>query len=118
MPPPPPLTTARDIPLFVRSAASSAERRITPSWTIAQLKRKLEPITGIPPASQKLSLKLPGDEEERALEAEDEEAVQVGAWGLVEYAEIVVSFFLFFFAVLEKVGKEDGKNENRWVWGM
>jgi len=32
----------------------SAERRITPSWTIAQLKSKLEPVTGIPFTSQLL----------------------------------------------------------------
>ncbi|EXJ61092.1 hypothetical protein A1O7_05245 [Cladophialophora yegresii CBS 114405] len=32
----------------------SAERRITPSWTVAQLKAKLEPITGIPASSQSL----------------------------------------------------------------
>jgi tubulin-folding cofactor B len=32
----------------------SAERRITPSWTVSQLKAKLEPITGIPASSQSL----------------------------------------------------------------
>ncbi|KAJ9601992.1 hypothetical protein H2200_013551 [Cladophialophora chaetospira] len=32
----------------------SAERRITPSWTVSQLKTKLEPITGIPASSQSL----------------------------------------------------------------
>ncbi|OAL36551.1 hypothetical protein AYO20_04167 [Fonsecaea nubica] len=32
----------------------SAERRITPTWTVSQLKSKLEPITGIPASSQTL----------------------------------------------------------------
>ncbi|KIW13620.1 hypothetical protein PV08_08811 [Exophiala spinifera] len=32
----------------------SAERRITPSWTVSQLKTKLEPVTGIPASSQTL----------------------------------------------------------------
>ncbi|OCT45525.1 putative cell polarity protein (Alp11) [Cladophialophora carrionii] len=32
----------------------SAERRVTLSWTVAQFKAKLEPITGIPAASQSL----------------------------------------------------------------
>ncbi|EHY61312.1 hypothetical protein HRR83_009010 [Exophiala dermatitidis] len=32
----------------------AAERRITPSWTVEQLKAKLEPVTGIPTSSQTL----------------------------------------------------------------
>lgn len=35
----------------------SAERRITPSWTITQLKDKLVPVTGIPSTSQSLRTK-------------------------------------------------------------
>jgi len=35
----------------------TAERRITPSWTISQLKSKLEPVTGIPTGSQSLRTK-------------------------------------------------------------
>lgn len=35
----------------------SAERRITPSWTISQLKDKLVPVTGIPSTSQSLRTK-------------------------------------------------------------
>ena len=83
------MQTARDIPLIITSAASSSERRITPSWTIAHLKTKLESVTGIPPASQKLLLRTP-HQPERVLEAADEETVQVGQWQLVDYAEIHV----------------------------
>lgn len=83
------LQTERDIPLFVRSNNASCERRITPSWTLAQLKAKLEPITGIPPPYQSLQLKLPG-QDELAMEALDEEEVQLSGWSLQAYAEIYV----------------------------
>ena len=46
-----------DIPLHVIPENSSSERRITPSWSIGQLKTKLEPVTGIPPGSQVITLK-------------------------------------------------------------
>ena len=90
MPMPQPMTTARDIPILITSTDSSSERRITPSWTIAHLKTKLEPVTGIAPASQRLTLRLPDQQEETPIEAEDEESVQVGRWLLVAYAEIKV----------------------------
>ncbi|KAF7502528.1 hypothetical protein GJ744_005615 [Endocarpon pusillum] len=57
---------APDIPLQVtvpsaskddKSPQISAERRINPSWTISQLKAKLEPITGIPPGCQHLRIR-------------------------------------------------------------
>lgn len=92
------ISTARDIPILVTSTASSSERRITPSWTIAHLKTKLEPVTGIAPSSQKLTLRLPDrpDEGETLIEAEDEESVEIGRWPLVAYAEIKVSASLSF----------------------
>lgn len=88
--PPRALTTVRDIPLSITSAASSSERRITPSWTVAHLKTKLEPVTGIPPSSQQLSLRLPNQQEEIAIHAEDEDGVEIGQWPLVPHAEIKV----------------------------
>jgi hypothetical protein len=56
------LQTQPDIPLLITVPSPtpnsgpiiSSERRITPSWTLAQLKTKLEPITGIPSTSQVL----------------------------------------------------------------
>ena len=83
------LQTAHDIPLFVRSENASSERRITPSWSIAHLKMKLESVTGIPPSSQKLTLRLPS-QGDIAIEAPDEESTQVGTWRLQAYAEIYV----------------------------
>ena len=82
--------TAGDIPLLVTSENSSSERRITPSWTIGQLKARLEPVTGIPPLSQKLTLKL-GSGQAVHIEAVDEENTQLGAFSLAPYAEILVS---------------------------
>lgn len=84
------MQSARDIPLLITSAASSSERRITPSWSIAQLKAKLESVTGIPPSAQRLLLRT-ADQQERPIEADDEEHVQVGQWPLIDYAEIHVS---------------------------
>ncbi len=87
---PPAMIPARDIPLLITSTASSSERRITPSWTIAHLKAKLEPVTGIPPSSQILSLRLPDQQQVLPIQAEDEDAVEIGTWPLVPYAELKV----------------------------
>lgn len=84
------MQTAGDIPLQITSENSSSERRITPSWTIGQLKAKLEPVTGIPPLSQKLTLKL-GSQKSVPLEAVDEENTQLASFPLAPYAEIHVS---------------------------
>lgn len=83
------MQTAHDIPLQITSENSASERRITPSWSIAHLKTKLEPVTGIPPSSQKLALRLP-NQPELAVEAADEENVQLASFPLQAYAEIHV----------------------------
>ncbi|CAN6659538.1 tubulin-specific chaperone B [Trichomonascus vanleenenianus] len=43
-----------DISVFITSENISTEKRVSPTWTIEQLKAKLEPITGIPPSSQEI----------------------------------------------------------------
>jgi len=83
------LQTAADVPLLITSENASTERRITPSWTIGQLKAKLEAVTGIPPLSQKLSMKHGG--QNVAIEAVDEENTQLASFPLTPYAEIHVS---------------------------
>lgn len=45
-----------DLSVFVESDDTSSERRINQGWTIATLKEKLWPITGVPPVYQKLSI--------------------------------------------------------------
>ncbi|KAG9244589.1 CAP Gly-rich domain-containing protein [Calycina marina] len=84
------LQTAGDIPLQVTSTNASSERRISPSWTIGQLKAKLEPMTGIPPLSQKLCLKH-GSGQAVSIEAFDEENTQLVSFPLAPYAEIHVT---------------------------
>ncbi len=80
-----------DVPLHVISDYSSSERRITPSWSISQLKKKLEPITGIPPSCQRISLKVPSSDT-IPLEAADEETTYLQNYPLVPYAELHVSW--------------------------
>lgn len=82
-------TMAADIPLLITSENSSSERRVTPSWTIAHLKGRLEPITGIPAGCQRLQLKV-ASQTPQAIEAVDEDVAQVQQWPLQPYAEIHV----------------------------
>lgn len=84
------MQTAGDIPLLITSENSSSERRITPSWTIGQLKAKLEPVTGIPPLSQKLTLRV-ANQQGTPIEAVDEENTQLSGFPLAPYAELHVS---------------------------
>lgn len=83
---------AADIPLLIASANSSSERRITPAWSVAQFKARLEPITGIPASAQRLTLRI-GSQDPVAMEATDEEATQLASFPLQAYAEIYVSVF-------------------------
>lgn len=94
--------TAGDIPISITSENSHSERRITPSWTIGQLKAKLEPVTGIPPLSQKLTLRI-GSQSPVAIEATDEENTQLGNFPLAAYAEIHVSLGAILFLILGEV---------------
>jgi hypothetical protein len=83
------MATAADIPLLIVSENSSSERRISPSWSIAQLKSRLEPVTGVPATCQRLSLKI-GSQAAQPIEAADEESTILAAWPLQAYAEIKV----------------------------
>jgi tubulin-folding cofactor B len=100
------LQTSADINVLINSDTSSSERRVNPSWTISQLKSKLLPITGIPPSSQQLTLRLPHAPQPIAIASADEDATQLSNFPLQPYAEIHVcpshpiSFlkgFFFFF---------------------
>ncbi|KAF2836958.1 Cap-Gly domain-containing protein [Patellaria atrata CBS 101060] len=81
--------TAADIPLLINSTNASSERRVSPSWTIAQFKARLEPITGIPASAQKLTLRY-GSHLSTVLEAGDEENTQLASFPLQAYAEVQV----------------------------
>lgn len=89
--------TPKDVSVIISTPTSGAaadsassfatERRITPTWTISQLKVKLETMTGIPPGSQRLRLKAPGKPDQWV---EGEERT-IGEWGLGRGCEIEVS---------------------------
>jgi tubulin-folding cofactor B len=92
-----------DVPMHVVSENSSSERRITPAWTISQLRKRLEPITGIPPSAQSISIKT-STSAAVPVEAADEDAVQLSSFPLAPYAELQVSEASFFF--LESIQKQ------------
>lgn len=56
-----------------------------------QVKAKLETMTGIPPGSQRLRVKVPGRPDQWA----DGDDRLIGDWGLVKGSEIEVSTLLF-----------------------
>lgn len=89
------MAATADIPLLITSENASSERRVTPSWTVAHLKGRLEPITGIPASCQRLLLKV-ASQTSQAIEAADEEATQLSQWPLQPYAEIHVGTFARF----------------------
>ncbi|KAJ1338188.1 tubulin-specific chaperone B [Microdochium nivale] len=82
--------TMADVPLLVISDNSSSERRITPSWSISQLRTKLEPVTGIPPSAQRMTYKAPG-RDTVPVEAGDEDATLMASFALVPYAELHIT---------------------------
>lgn len=63
-----------------------SERRITPTWTLQQVKSKLETMTGVPPSSQRLRLKTPGLPDQWV---EGDDSI-IGNWGLARGSEIEV----------------------------
>lgn len=93
--------TPMDISVIITNAALAkpgnseprflTERRITPTWTVMQVKAKLETMTGIPPGSQRLRVKVPGRPDQWA----DGDDRLIGDWGLVKGSEIEVSSVSF-----------------------
>ncbi|KAJ5603574.1 hypothetical protein N7537_006530 [Penicillium hordei] len=89
--------TPMDISVIITNAALAkpgnseprflTERRITPTWTVMQVKAKLETMTGIPPACQRLRVKVPGRPDQWA----DGDDRLIGDWGLVKGSEIEVN---------------------------
>ncbi|KAF2672160.1 tubulin-specific chaperone-like protein B [Microthyrium microscopicum] len=69
---------------MISSPNTSSERRVSPAWTIAQFKTRLEPITGVPASAQQLRLgSVP-------LQANDEESTLLSTFSLQPYAELHV----------------------------
>lgn len=97
--------TPTDISVIITSASAShsadsteprflTERRITPTWTVEQVKSKLETMTGVPPGSQRLRVKVPGRPDQWA----DNDAQLIGDYGLVKGSEIEVGLLDFCFS--------------------
>lgn len=87
--------TAADVAILVNSENTASERRISPAWTISHFKGRLEPITGIPSSSQRLTLRQPGHPKPGIpIEAADEETTRLENWHLTPYAEIYVGVFV------------------------
>lgn len=63
-----------DISIYVTSDLTSSERRLSPEWTINQLKHKLEVITGVPPDNQKLVLYASSTSKESGTELNNDHA--------------------------------------------
>lgn len=94
-------STPADISVLITNASSTksenaepsfvTERRITPTWTVMQLKGKLETMTGVPPGSQRLTLKVPS-QPDQWLENDDR---VIGEYGLAKGSEIEVGSFPF-----------------------
>lgn len=95
--------TPADISVAITTpmASSSAEprllteRRITPTWSVSQLKGKLETMTGVPPGSQRLLLKSPGRPDQWV---EGDDSI-IGDWGLMKGCEIEVGLVLLFISI-------------------
>lgn len=113
------MAAAADIPLQITSENSSSERRVTPSWTVAHLKARLEPITGIPAGCQRLQLKI-GSQRTQAIEAADEDATCLHSWPLQAYAEIHVGITHFrlttCFMLSMRVLLLQGDREHVYLW--
>lgn len=97
--------TPTDVSVIITSASMAhsadseprflTERRITPTWTVEQVKSKLETMTGVPPGSQRLRVKVPGRPDQWA----DNDAQLIGDYGLVKGAEIEVGHFFSVYDV-------------------
>lgn len=88
--------TPMDISIIITTASTAdaapgfaTERRVTPTWTVMQLKSKLETMTGVPPSSQRLRLKAPG-QPDQWMKGDDR---IIGDWGLTKGCEVEVWFF-------------------------
>jgi tubulin-folding cofactor B len=78
------------IPVFVTSEQISSERRISPTWTIGQLKARLETITGIAPYNQRLRVYGPSSQAQYVYVNDEQEDGLIGQYNLAPYGRIHV----------------------------
>ncbi|KAG8625650.1 hypothetical protein KVT40_006051 [Elsinoe batatas] len=82
------MASSNDITVLVISPNSRSERRLQPSWSLDQLRTKLEPITGIPASSQRLAFALPSGQQQSLNHLPD--STPVSQLNLRDYAELHV----------------------------
>jgi tubulin-folding cofactor B len=76
--------------VFVSSPDTHSERRIDPHNTVAQLKGKLELITGIPVANQAISI-LASENDPRLLAELADDSKMLGYYGIADWQVLKVS---------------------------
>ncbi|KAI9205921.1 CAP Gly-rich domain-containing protein [Polychytrium aggregatum] len=76
------------VTLFISSEAATSERRFSKSITIASLKERLEPITGVPASTMKVSLYSKSDEFMGVL---DDDSKMLGFFPVVDYARLQIT---------------------------
>lgn len=80
-----------DISVFFTSELTSSERRVSPQWSLAYLKTRLEQTTGVQPEFQVLQYHPQSSSNEYVvLEAENEENVTIDQLGITPYSRIHV----------------------------
>lgn len=79
-----------DIIVNIVGELASVERYISPGWTLEQIKARIETITGVPPASQMLTVTDPHGHSRRSLESFGP-STTVAAMGITEKSQIDVS---------------------------
>lgn len=82
------LQTSADVLMQVVSDNSRSERRISPAWTVDTLKTRLEPITGIPVAAQRLSLR---GGSHQSVNIDSDGSVQLHVFNVASFSELRVS---------------------------
>lgn len=78
-----------DVPIFVTSEQTSSERRISPTWSIDELRGRLEHITGIPPSSQNILIYGSSNSSGPVpINETDETKALIGQYNLVPYGRL------------------------------
>lgn len=82
------LQSSADVLMQVVSDNSRSERRISPAWTVDTLKTRLEPITGIPVAAQRLSLRGGTNQ---SVDIDADGSIQLHNFNVASFSELRVS---------------------------
>ena len=77
--------------VFVSSPDTHSERRIDLHITLAQLKGKLEQITGIPPSNQVIKI-LASESDPRLIAELTDDSKMLGYYGLTDWQVLKVSW--------------------------